>query len=393
VYLALQSLQAFITLTNESRLVRLVEELTLVGIAGFRVDDAANSGDTEVQGTLLAEALNNIRVKSQTQNLRSLSLEVVARIGDKYVSTDEALRGSLRQPCKPRPARPVWETTAQTFQIAIIGLVKSQLPVLELDLFTTVQRCALGCDILPTALNHDLLPALQNVKKLSMSVSEQFPTPKRPVLISPAFMTNYTLPWDGLMAQTTVQKSRKAIFGRSGAREIDCDGWMIREWLGNFPAIESLELEWFDVLGHAIPPPAGSAETFFDQIGETVIWPRLTKITLRNISTSVTSLDWFFRNHRQLQEVVLYHVRLTPLGGITRMGNWLMDEDVPFKYLEISELCRHSGGESIISRYLLNRRRPTEHKGKWSLADLSPGDALRKEEDKRRLYGPPWRLD
>ena len=236
LYLGTQHLLEFVTLTRESNFPCLVKDLTLEPLWCEIADDIPNKDITQLHGLLLGQALNNIRIKSRKQNLRSLSFEVKRR------PSDRAETSGSTKPRKARSDRNVWVTRTEGFQVAVIGLIKTKMPSLELDLVFHIQRCALSCGLFPTALNNDLSQALPNVRRLSLRFSD-------------AVVDSYT----------------KRELAKSQDREINQDDWIIRGWLKSSPAVEDLEVEWSDVLGYSRPPLEASANSFFSQIGGAVL--------------------------------------------------------------------------------------------------------------------------
>ena len=163
-----QPLLKFVALTRDSDFPSLVENLELEPHCCDVTQDLPNKDMTQLQGNLLGQALHNIRSQAPTQMPRSLSFEVRRRPTDRPESADT---GS-RKPRKARSDRYVEVTRTQEFQVAVVGVIKSKVPSLELDLLFRYQRCALSCELFPAVLNNDLLLALQNVRRLSLRFSD-----------------------------------------------------------------------------------------------------------------------------------------------------------------------------------------------------------------------------
>lgn len=91
VHLTTEVLEDFVQLSRISELICLLQELVLIGVVWFKATPPTTHSDLVLRGNLLSEALNNVRLNSQLQSLKSLSLEVVTRVGTKVLTTDEAL--------------------------------------------------------------------------------------------------------------------------------------------------------------------------------------------------------------------------------------------------------------------------------------------------------------
>jgi hypothetical protein len=265
----------------------------------------------------------------------------------------------------------------------------------ELLLFTDINRCALGADGLGAVLDHDLASVLQGVKKLSMRISGRFPPypeqPPGPRLDSLIKMEDSTTS-EGWKGKSSMHRTPKVASGLStlpskDKPQTDEDGRQIRAWLKMFPTLGSLEIQWFDVSTHSPSPSAESAEAFFDQTGRDIVWPGLTRVVLCNIHTSVNTLRDFLGHHKQLKEVELRHVRLRHPGSCSRFRSWLMSRDSSFEHLEIDELWGCSEARPLIGHYVRDESEQEIRIRQYSMVQRPNPD------HKRRLYGPPWRLD
>ena len=395
LHLTKKALEVFIELSKTSKLVCLLQDLVLVGIVWFKTTPPTTDGDLVRRGALLGEGLNNVRMNSQLQSLHSLSLQVITRVGSKILTTDEALFGSLSKPCKPRPARPVWKVISETFSTATIALTKSQMPIQELDLFTQAQRCGLPYDAFDSATQLDLSVSLRDVKKLSMRVSDPFPSPLRSSSRPPYNDTaveagNTQTSWKGKgpMYRQAVSVSTAPAFDRMIIRDREVQS-NFETWLKRFMNLESLHIQRFNLAAYSSMHQENSRELFGQTIG-TVLWPKLATLSLGNVSISVDTVQQCLNKYGQLRDVTLRNIRLIDSGTHADLVEWLQDTDNPPEHLLIDNLWAVDPETPLILHYIKDE---TTQADLTSLPKISLRIHDRDGEWERQQYGPPWRLD
>ncbi|KAF2968558.1 hypothetical protein GQX73_g5044 [Xylaria multiplex] len=129
VTLHARRLDDLVRMTASSRLVCCLQQLTIVGPVGL--DEARSEYRADEHVNLLAQAFRNIKAKSQTGSLASLSLRAAA-----VSSCPDTL-----------PWSEFWVAARRTFKVTMEALYESNLSVTEnLDIFSSVTGYSLEYD-------------------------------------------------------------------------------------------------------------------------------------------------------------------------------------------------------------------------------------------------------
>ncbi|KAK7740992.1 hypothetical protein SLS53_005055 [Cytospora paraplurivora] len=115
VKLTTTALQKFVRITGQGRFGCLLRNCTLTGIAS---DEEITTDDVPEHGRLLTDAFRNLRHRSPSGGLNSLTLGLAGRVGGELVLPDDIrVRHGWRA---------IWDAAARTFRTTVTALEKSQ---------------------------------------------------------------------------------------------------------------------------------------------------------------------------------------------------------------------------------------------------------------------------
>ncbi|KAF2443441.1 hypothetical protein P171DRAFT_432698 [Karstenula rhodostoma CBS 690.94] len=131
-----------------------------------RLDNFVLLQETGVISNLLTQAFWNIAVHGKLRRLRSLTLDVAVLRDDAATET---------RPLNGGDWRIIWKTASDCFEIAMTSLAGSKLHIDKLDVFESTTRCSLGIDKLMHIETHssDLTESFQDLRSFSLSVSDR----------------------------------------------------------------------------------------------------------------------------------------------------------------------------------------------------------------------------
>ena len=159
--------------------------------------------------------------------------------------------------------------------------------------------------------------------------------------------------------------------GRSGEQKAN-----FAMWLERFQRIESLEIRWFDLVSDGSPQMEISRE-WLGPTMRTMLWPKLTALSLININISVNTLQECFRT------------RVDPDLHADLVG-WLHDKDNPLERLYIDNLSKADAIVPLAVHYDKNESTTANH---ISVPRIMLRQIDRSPERDRQQNGPPWRFD
>ncbi|CAJ2500051.1 Uu.00g029040.m01.CDS01 [Anthostomella pinea] len=137
----------------------LLQNLTIVGVAGVRFDQDSGVPET------LARGLQEWQSHSGNSILSSLTLDMVYRKTDGDTPIERELR----------PDDMAWAAIGRTFNTTASALATSRLPIRKLDLFSNLKTNALGLNYVAAATAaYDLSPSLRHVERLALRVSIRY---------------------------------------------------------------------------------------------------------------------------------------------------------------------------------------------------------------------------
>ncbi|KAI1775413.1 hypothetical protein F4818DRAFT_48670 [Hypoxylon cercidicola] len=164
VDLALTPLEDMARMTRQDRLGRLLQHCTITGVAE---GDGSNTPiDNQVR--LLTEAFSNLKQHSPRGRLASLCLRVSIR--GQYFDDHTPVPDTFRL------RKEIWAAALQTFNVTMIALHESQLPVDEyLDIFGGILGCSLMCDAFFSLTRlFTSVPVFRSLKTLKVNLSSPY---------------------------------------------------------------------------------------------------------------------------------------------------------------------------------------------------------------------------
>lgn len=267
-------LQSFVELTRPQCMGCFLKSLTI----NDRAPTGSRTFSEEI--ALLTEALTNLRHNSVYGGLQAVILTVH---GQSIVHN-----GSMVFPESFPNWRSVWQTAFRTFEITSQALADSGVSVQKLDIFGSINRCSLACNIIaPTLERVNLSKTLMNLKHLSLSLSHHMVEEVEEVEDS---------------------NDETAEVGLAAGKGYVDD---IKRWLERCPQLERLELHWYKLRSHELSEAQIEEQRFFSQIAQLDNhFSKLRNCRLDGIHTDGDSLLAFFRQTIQLASLTMDHVHL-----------------------------------------------------------------------------------
>ncbi|KAL1999309.1 hypothetical protein VTN02DRAFT_4710 [Thermoascus thermophilus] len=381
VALTTATLREMVRVTGQGHLGRLLQHVTIAGIA--RDGTTAAEKEEEEEDTehrrLLTEAFDTLKRRSPTGGLSSLRLRVAARV-------DGADGEELVEPDHFYAWRRVWDAALRAFKVTMAALSEARLPVTEqLDLFGSVRGCSLACDAFLLAFAHG--PA-------SMMMRTIFGSVKR-------VMVSLSAPYQAATEHGSESESRHANLILQNILQV---------LLPVMPELQSLDLHWYNLGASTSTSPVPSA-TRQDSNSNTssAAAANLKECSLRGIYVSEDDLLRFLQAVRPATVTLtdirlvagtyasIFHYLTDPDGPVTRYHlddirerNALVHFDVPgrpkFRY------CR----DDAVGPSSLTRRASQEVKEEEGIRyrfargrALGAGERRRWLQSKAREFGPP----
>ncbi|KAF2148061.1 hypothetical protein K461DRAFT_283144 [Myriangium duriaei CBS 260.36] len=329
----------------------------------------------------LTAALINVRSSSGYGSLKSLVLQAQREVdgGPKQFDLGDCaqyLSGfvpdvNVGQEWRLGTWQPVWNAAQWMFATVAFALRSSNIPLEELDLFGSVDRCSLACNRITPILDcSDLSASTLGLKKLSLSLSDR--------------------------SFSSENGSRPPASGESVCRLFKL-----------CPNLEMLELDWFKLPGPSYTSHRADNSIFFDQVGETVKLPQLKSLSLTGIRTTESALLAFLThaislNHLSLESVCLWagsyqpifdclagrldYLRLDDLRGPERL--YFDDAPGAAYHPTAGSMSSRTGSDHLIRHGTEARKRVT-----YSFAQgyfISSMYAYSRSHLMRQKYGPPF---
>jgi len=290
-----KQLQEFLHLTQRNGLGCLLQCLTIVGVAPVTNIQHASS-----KGKLLIDAFTNLRLNSTSGGLQSLVLRVEGQdmIGN-FVTCENIRDWKL-----------AWQTAALTFEITSRALAASALPVEQLDIFHSVNRCSLPCDkVAPILDSIDLSKPLEKLKSLSLSLS--LPVTE-----------------DGASGSESLASAKR----HANA---------IGQFLKLCPQLEKLELHWYQIVPRIGVPSLNEArieeQRFFTHVVELGSFTQLRSCKLDGIKTDNTTLLAFVQKASELSNLYMEEVHLLS-GKFGPVFDFITSKLEHLEYLHLDDL-------------------------------------------------------
>ncbi|KAF2148009.1 hypothetical protein K461DRAFT_272196 [Myriangium duriaei CBS 260.36] len=220
---------------------------------------------------VLASALNNLRLNTASGRLQTLTLVV-----EREDISAKVYPWSYGQVQGFDNWKPVWDAAQRVLLIAFKALEISGLPIDEFDVFGSIRRCSLACDLLAPVLRIDFSASFRGLKRLSLSLSDHMQKTTDPV--------------------------------GSSARHVESVCCFIQLC----PDLEVLELHWFHLFHESEDEKAGSEQErrFFNSLADSVTLTSLRRLSLRGVRATEAALTTFFAAHPLLTELVMEDVAL-----------------------------------------------------------------------------------
>jgi hypothetical protein len=291
-----KQLQEFVHLTQPNGLGCLLQRLTIVGVAPVTSMQHAST-----KGKLLIDAFTNLRLNSASGGLQSLVLRVEGQdmIGN-FVTCE-----------KIREWKPVWQTAALTFEISVRALAASALPVEELDIFNSVNRCSLACNkIAPILDSINLSKPLEKLKSLSLSLSLHVAVEDRaPETLSLASAKRHSFALSRLLTLC--------------------------------PQLEKLELHWYQIVPRIGVANLNEAQIeeqrFFTHVLKNAPFSQLRTCKLEGIKTDDTTLLAFVHKASELSSLHMEDVHLLS-GKFGPVFDYITSQLRHLEYLHLDDL-------------------------------------------------------
>lgn len=160
----------------------------------------------------------------------------------------------------------------------------------------------------------------------------------------------------------------------------------LESWLTRFPNLQFLHIGCFDLAIHSSLNQEGSTKAF-SQAVRAISFPKLSTLSVENISLLTGEVKQLLRRHRQLRKVMFEDLHLEDPENFNEFVNWLEGVDNPVQGLcVITVWTPHS---NTLFDLRLEKDLP---KGTNQRTVIGRGSE-RNGEYKRQHFGPPWRLD
>ncbi|CZR69080.1 uncharacterized protein PAC_18981 [Phialocephala subalpina] len=361
-------LERAISIAQQRRYATLLEHLTLVSLPTSTLGPDSQRGEHE-QGSacleLLHRALELFCLNSARGCLPTIAL-VIEGAGEDG-------------PNRPR----IWDAAASCFNITMLALGSSKLPIEALDIFGSVRCCSLACDQVAAMLAKIdisiLTESLRGLKQLYMSLA--YHERREPE-------SEYT---------------KSLAFGQANTSAI-C------RFLELCPALRDLQLHWYNTYGShsedALTDPLKEEKSFFDRIARSGRFPSLHRCTLKGIYTSEAALLSFSRQVQHLHHLDMDEIHLGTSGMFRPFFEYLAQDMPELEYLHLDNLWeerliyfdapgkshfphsgRRSNGPNTITRTGADARKPIRYQFSHGVALGSP-QASNWARKLRRQYGP-----
>ncbi|KAF8852746.1 hypothetical protein BDZ45DRAFT_729992 [Acephala macrosclerotiorum] len=292
VKLTTEHIRRAISVMQQLRFGCLLEHLTLVAVPALFGPDLQEQENQQNLTHLLQQVLEIMCRNSKRGCLLFITLAVEG------AGTDDRNRPSI------------WDAAATCFEMTVLALGSSKLPIENLDVFGSVTCCSLACDQVAAVLTKaNLADSFRGLKRLSLSLSHhEVRQPESEYMQSPAF-------------------------GRANAEAI-C------QFLQLCPRLTDLQLHWYRTYhrqGKTWSAALSDEMHFFDRITESCRFPCLERLTLKGIYTNGTALASFLRQV-QISSLDMQEIHLGSSGAFRPVFDYLSDHMQQLEYLHLDEL-------------------------------------------------------
>lgn len=273
---------------------------------------------------LLSQIFRNLMAHGRRRGLRSLSLAVVVYREDAQTRQSPADGGGWTL---------IWQAAADTFRTALAAVAASGIAVQRLDVYNSVERCSLACNV-PSSVNFEfnaLATSLASLKTLAVSFSDRIINPRTEDFgLTGDSADEWDERWEDKLRET--EDIEQEVYQDSTFSGLPA---LIKRCRG----LESFELHHYQLQDLIVSELNRYRERFFPSIAEMDPLPPLKRLVLRGLRVrSADILAFLQRLQPTLRELSLRNLILLDGAKYETIFGYCTSEEAALERLYLDHL-------------------------------------------------------